>query len=330
MADEGTLHFERTYFNHRDIGPNGDSYICPAKTAKLPCPICEARSAEANERSPDKALIKALMFKERQLFWVRDHAEFDKGWQLWDISYHLFGKQLDARIKDSDPDMGFEYFSDPKAGMTMRVGFGSKSFDEGKPFFECRSIDFKARKPIPKAEVQALPCLDDMVILLPYEKLKRVFLQIPDDEPLPSGKKGKAAPAAEAEPWGDDEPAAPAKPAPKKPKPALEPEADADDWGDEPAAPPPKKPKPAPEPEDEAEEAPPAKKPKPKPQPQEDDDWGDEPAAPPAKKPKPAPVEEAEEEEAAPPPKKPKPAPAAAADDSWDDWDEDPAPAKKK
>lgn len=334
-ADEGTVHFERTYFNHRSVGPNEDPYVCLAKTCKLPCPICEVRAklSRSNDKE-DADAAKELMFKERQLWWVRDHAEFDKGWQLWDVSYHLFGKQLDARIKDSDPEDGYDLFYDRVQGSIIKVGFGEKSFG-GNAFFEARSFDFKRREePLPKSIFEELPCLDDLIIITPYDKLKKIFLQTAEGEEeadAPPPKKSKAPP-----PEDDD---APVKP--KKPAKAPVTEEDEDDGN---YLPPPKPKKAAPVEEEEA--APPPKKPKAAaPPPDDEDDWEtpapakpkkalvkdeeDVEAPPPKpKKPRPAPTEDDDAE--TPPTKKPKAATPPADDDDWgEDWNT-PAPAPKK
>src|SRR2546430_15238147 len=40
-AEPGNLHWERTYYSHRGIGANSDSFLCPRMTKKGKCPICE-------------------------------------------------------------------------------------------------------------------------------------------------------------------------------------------------------------------------------------------------------------------------------------------------
>src|SRR5271154_1674773 len=37
FADEGEKHYERTYYVHRSVGANNDTYCCPAKNWKKPC-----------------------------------------------------------------------------------------------------------------------------------------------------------------------------------------------------------------------------------------------------------------------------------------------------
>ena len=226
-ADPGSVHCERTYYVHRGIGPNEDSYICLAKTLNKPCPICEARAKMAKSGDDDDAqMAKQLAPKQRQLWLVHDHREPDKGVQLWDYSYHLFGKSLNARITDSDPDDEYEYFFDPKAGLVVKIGFSEETMGKNK-FYEAQSIDFKKRaEPLDRNLLKHGICLDDLIIITPYDKLKAIFLQTDEHEDSQPKAKAKTPPS------DDDTP--PAKPA--KAKPAEAPPAkagdDDDDWGD--------------------------------------------------------------------------------------------------
>lgn len=42
-ADEGELHYERTFYTHRGIGASEKSFICNKKTNGKKCYICEER-----------------------------------------------------------------------------------------------------------------------------------------------------------------------------------------------------------------------------------------------------------------------------------------------
>lgn len=214
FADEGEMYFERTFYVHRDVGPNGDAYICPAKTSKgtRPCPICEHMRKLAKDPDSDEKLIKDLAPKERQLFWLIDLAEKDKGVQLWDVSFHLFGKLLDARVKKGDESEGRQFFADLKRGKTLQLDVEDKTLGGGKPFREVKAIDFKERpEPYSKKILEHTHCLDDMVLELPYDKLKRIFLQI--DEPA---EEEEETPKKKA-PVQAEEDAPPAKPKAKAP-----------------------------------------------------------------------------------------------------------------
>lgn len=340
FCGEGIKTHELTYFQHRQIGPNLENMICNAKTLKKKCFVCEKKAALRNSddfNDEIKKLVDALSWKERQLFLVFDCDKPKDGLQVWDYSYHLFGKQMDNRIKASDEDEGYEFFADKTDGLLVKIAFTAKSMQGGKEFYEASSIDFKKRPAdvdIDELYKSAIN-LEDCLNVMTYEQGKALFLQL-DEEEGGDEEPTKRKPTAKEE--DDDEPAPQKKkpavveeededpePAPKKKKPA--PPADEDDEEpvrkkakavveeevDEDEVPPPKKKKPAPvEDEEDAEPAPKKKKPAAV---EEDDD---EPAP---KKKKPAPVADEDDEE--PAPKKKKPAPV-------DDEDEEPAPKKKK
>ncbi len=187
FADKGEEHYERTYFTHANVGPQQRAYVCLAETFKKPCPICEEQ-AKLRRKGVDGDLIKALYPKERQLFNVQDvtdSKEAAKGVQLWDISFHLFGKLLDSRVRKADDDDGYEFFADPEKGFTLKLEVEEKSIGKGKPFCNVSAIEFKARKGELDSELlEGVQCLDDMPKEVPYKELKEIFLQTgsTDDE----------------------------------------------------------------------------------------------------------------------------------------------------
>lgn len=177
FAEPGELHFERTYYTHRDIGPDGDMYPCLKKTFGTACPICDHRASMLRDPDADEELVKSLAPKERQLWNVFDPDDAEKGVQLWDCSFHLFGKQLDARVNNSDEDDGYEFFADPDDGLTLKVGFKEKTFG-GNTFCETETIDFKSRKaPLPDELLEKAMILDSLLIKYDYDSLKQIFLQ---------------------------------------------------------------------------------------------------------------------------------------------------------
>jgi hypothetical protein len=300
-AEAGNLHWERTYNIHRGIGANNDSFLCPRMTSKSPCPICEHRLKLMKSEDGDEdteQMVKDMGPKQRQLFNIINLKEPDKGVQIWDISYHLFGKVLDARLRNSDEEDGWDKFFFLEDGFTLKVGFVEKTF-AGFTYIETETIDFKPRRqPYDDDILEQVHCLDELLIETPYDELKKIYLQTEagDDDDAPAPKK-KARPVED-----DDDDDAP----PPKKKPA--PPADDDD-----AAPLPKK-KVAP-PADDDDDAP---TPKPKKKAPAGDDWDDFDDDAPAPKKK---VAAADDD--APPPKR-KPAPPA------DDDDEPPAKPKRR
>ena len=181
-ADKGQLYYERTYWVHRGIGVDQTSYVCPAKTCGDPCPICEHRAKLVKDPDADEDLIKDLALKERQLFNVINTKEKNKGVQIWEISFHLFGKRLDKEIQNSDEDDGYEKFAELEGGFTLKCGVDEKSFG-GRSFYEVSSINFKPREDDYDEDIlEQTTCLDDILIIKDYDELKEIFLQTTDDD----------------------------------------------------------------------------------------------------------------------------------------------------
>ncbi len=226
QANPGDLYFERTYWIHRGIGPSQDNYVCPAKTADKPCPICEYRARLAKDPSSDEDLIKDLAPRERQLWNVIDLDEPDAGVKVWDISYHLFGKLLDTEIRNADEDEDFEYYPDLERGKTLKLGVEDKSFG-GNTFYEVVSIGFKQRsRQYDEDILEEVHNLDSIVQILPYDKLKSIFLQTEesseeeeDEEPEEKPKKKTTKPV-KADEGGDEDEEPEEKPKKKVTKPS--------------------------------------------------------------------------------------------------------------
>ncbi len=345
-AEKGNLHWERSFWVHRGVGINSDMFICPKNTEKKPCPICEHRMALMKEDGENEELVKDLAPRQRQLFNVINRKDPEAGVMLWEVSYHLFGKALDARLRNSDEDDNWDQFFFLEGGMSLKIGFAEKSFG-GFNFLEAETIDFKPRTDYDEDILEKVHCLDDLLVLPEYKDLKKTFLQVveaekddddagdrrkpsrEDEDDAPPSKRKPAqedddgfdddAPPAKKKPARDDDGFDDDAPAPKK-KPSRDEDPD-DGFDDEPA---PKK-KPARE-EDPDEDAPAPKKrnrfdddERPRVRTADEElDPDDEPA------PKKKPARDEDEDDAPPAKKKPK------KDDDWDDFDADDAPAPKK
>jgi hypothetical protein len=222
-AEKGSLYFERTYYVHRGVGVNSNSYICPAKVYGKKCPIC-SHIVKLEREGADKQTIDALRPKNRQLFLVYDRKEPEAGLKLLDSSYHLFGKLLDDRVLEPDAEEeGWAYYWFPnEEGKTLRVNFKQETFG-GRAFFKASSIDFKPRKEaLPDEILEHGYCLDDMLIQVDYEELKKKFYEEEDDEEDDEPKTTTTTTKVKS------------KPAPKKAAPVKDEEEDEDDdWDDE-------------------------------------------------------------------------------------------------
>lgn len=188
-AKEGELHYERTYYQYRaKIGAEQKRYVTLGETFGVRDPIQEYRNEIARKVPQDKteedelnALVKSLEPSERQLWLIYDHNQKDKGVQLFDFSFHKFGRLLDKRVDSSTEEEAWDEFYFPdEDGFTLKVTWENDS----QWGLGAVAIDFIARRePLPEEIVNHGYCLDDMLVQTPYEKLYAIFhhQQIDDD-----------------------------------------------------------------------------------------------------------------------------------------------------
>lgn len=208
-ADEGKVHYERTFFVHKGVGTGnegrGDTFCCLRETFGEKCPVCTHIASLRREGRTDDKVLKDMGPKERQLFLVIDRTTPEserKGIQLWDYSYHLFGKLLKSRIQKSDPDDNWRHFHRLDGGKTLKLDVEKKAY-QGANYSEVNAIDFKDRKAaLPESLLDEAPCLDTLLIKKSYAELEKVLF---DEGPEDSGKKESGGGKAEAKGRKDDD-----------------------------------------------------------------------------------------------------------------------------
>ncbi len=121
-ADKGELYWERTYWVHRNVGPNEDWIVCPARVLKKPCPVCEFVAKIKNEQDADDDMVRNLLPSKRMLTNVVDMSDRDKGIQVFDISHNYFGRALDEALtaEYEDDDENMDAFCDTKDGYYLK------------------------------------------------------------------------------------------------------------------------------------------------------------------------------------------------------------------
>ncbi len=211
-ADPGDWYYELTYFAHRGIGAEPNNfYVCPAKTKGKACPICEYRGKLASDPDSDIELVKGLKAKERQLWLIFDHDNKDEGVQLWEFSHWNFGKLLDQVRKDADEDeTHITDFDDPEAGSSLKVSFSEES-GGGHQYLKAYNISFKPRpNGLPEELLDHGICLDSLLKIESYEKLKAILYQTEEEDSVEE-EKDKSTTKKRGRPKGS-------KTKPKKPK----------------------------------------------------------------------------------------------------------------
>ena len=126
MVAEGDWAYTYEYWVHRGVGPlNNETVICPERTYKQPCPLCEHRRELIAEKAFDAEKMGELLCKQRNLYNVICYdtdKEERKGVQLLDVANFYFEKHISklatkpvhkrrgSKTKSADP---FKNFADP-------------------------------------------------------------------------------------------------------------------------------------------------------------------------------------------------------------------------
>jgi hypothetical protein len=288
-ADEGMEHFERTFYIHSNLGPDGrETAVCNYKTFNKRCLFCEEMNRLRNNgvQWDDR---KGLNFKMRHLFRVIDYANKDARIQVWETGHtKTFGEQLQHKISAVEE---YENFSELSGGMSLILGVVEDSFN-GNKYNKVGNIELVKRKfDYPESMLEEEPNLDQCIRPISDKDAMRLLspgveedtteddddappvrtkakTRPPEDDETPSRTRAKSKPADD-----DDEDAPPVKSS-KSRKPA-------DDEDDDPPVKPAKaKAKPVDDDEDDDIPVKPTKGKSPSPPPDEDEDDDDMPPPP--------------------------------------------------
>jgi len=226
-ADPGVEHYERTYFLHKNIGPNREAYVCAAKTAGRRCPICDWMAKELKKEEPDDKTLGSLKAQQRQLMNVVDTKEPDAGIQVFDNSTFNLGKAIDERVQEGDQLKGkdyreYDFFADHNGDDAKTLKFMVKEATfAGNKYNTVGSVDMIERETEYGEKIlKKLVCLDEIIVIEPYEKLKEIFLAgadiggETDDDASDDEEDGKEEEDADADADSDadeDKPARKAK-----------------------------------------------------------------------------------------------------------------------
>ncbi|NIS11208.1 MAG: hypothetical protein GWN97_04560, partial [Thermoplasmata archaeon] len=98
------------------------------------------------------------------------------------MSRGKFTSKLEEELKDPDNEEHMLFFDVNEDGRSLRVRFSESSY-EGRKFLEATKIDFKPRDEMDEDKVMSkVVVLEDALIVLAYDELRRVFLQEDEDE----------------------------------------------------------------------------------------------------------------------------------------------------
>lgn len=217
---EGRVWWERTFWQHSGVGPENKAVCCLRKNWGEPCPCCEqvdefVKTMDRDDKD-DKKRLSFMKSKFRQALLIQDHDARKPEIELFEYSYHGFGITLDEKLDDSPESLGYDNFFHPKGGKTLQAKFAETDMGD---WLKASVIEMLPRnKDLPEDILDHGICLDDMVIRLSYDQIKKLMRgEAPsrsaednghDDRPARSrGRVEEDPPAREtAKPKGEDRP----------------------------------------------------------------------------------------------------------------------------
>ena len=171
---KGEQWYQRTYYVHFGLGDDGkQSGICP-KTIGKPCPVCEMyKELVSSDDEDDREAAKKIKPKERELYNVIDLDDQDSGVQIFEYSFHLFGKGLSEEINEaSEEEAGF---AELENGKTLKIHFKKESIGGGTPFWQLRRVDFVDREDYEEDILDEVHDLDSLLKVPSYKELQSLL-----------------------------------------------------------------------------------------------------------------------------------------------------------
>lgn len=179
----GDIWWKKPFKVHKNVGINGDTVVCP-KTFGKPCPICE-EAKKLNDAGEEWDDIKEIFAKDRSLYVIIpiDASKFEEEYKekpyVFDMSYHLFEKQLDEELGVDEEN---EVFPNLEGGKTLDVRFRQKKFGKAV-YHETAVIKFEDRDAdYEDGYEEEIPNLDEMLVVYSYAQLKSMFFEQADPE----------------------------------------------------------------------------------------------------------------------------------------------------
>lgn len=139
---------------HYFVGPEKNTYVCPKKLNRTPCPLCER--SEMLKAAGKKKEGETLEPRSRSLVWLLDRKEEMKGPQLWAMPMSKVDAAILLASKNKrtgntypidDPEEGFDIFL-TKSGQNMNTEYFPEIDRETSPVDQ-KWVDFVVEHPLP-------------------------------------------------------------------------------------------------------------------------------------------------------------------------------------
>ncbi len=168
---EGEFIWSVDLWTHGRVGVLEHPYVCPAKTNREPCPICEHLQQEGDTYTKDEYGRISATRQTLHLIWCHDNSEEEaKGVQLWQIAYYFMEKTLKG-IAGQGKGGGTNLYFDPDIG--KKVAFTKEGSGSKWKFLYHAFVD--REEPIPDSILDQSFPLDSVVKYASYDEIHEAF-----------------------------------------------------------------------------------------------------------------------------------------------------------
>lgn len=190
---EGDWDYSVDYFVHKNVGPDKGTYICPKKTYGKACPMCEEAQRLSDENGSDAA--KGMWASKRSLLCVQPLDERGRGDNvpmLLDCAYNNFTHDLtDASTACMRGDGVVDFANPGAAGREVSFQIGEESMGGGRKYKIAKNFAFnKRREEIPDSVLDAVPCLDSLLVVSTKEDIEKAMFGGPSDDTRDDDRRG--------------------------------------------------------------------------------------------------------------------------------------------
>jgi len=172
---EGKAAYFLDLYVHRNVGLTNDSFVCPSRNYKKPCPICEEIKKQSDNDVPYED-YKDDVPKRVNIYNIvcyDNDEETEKGVQIWDVANFFMEDKLRGLAKNKRTGEPI-YYASPKKETGRSIAFERKG--KGKGNVEFLSHEFLKRDyDITRDILEQAVCLDEAIIISSYEEIYEAY-----------------------------------------------------------------------------------------------------------------------------------------------------------
>jgi len=182
-VEVGEMWYRRPYALHFNVGGSDRPAIC-LKSIGQKCPICEEVKRLSENYDNNEKVIKDIKAKHSMLYLCFNPREPEK-LIVFDWSAFKFSDKLETELAElCEDDLDNLGFADIEGGKVIKFRVGEGTFSGGK-FLVTDKVDFVDAKAFTDLEdeiVDNAPSLDDMLVAMDYDTLKKLFHGVETEE----------------------------------------------------------------------------------------------------------------------------------------------------